>query len=95
MAGDGPLYEKFKVTRTDGADGPGGKREGCAYFVLDLRHDRYARQAAREYARQCERTHPRFAEDLRQLADREWEEQELQRAARALGFPPVAPGEGA
>lgn len=62
------LYEKFRVTRLDGTDGPGGKHEGCRYFVLDLTHDPFAFPAIRAYARACEATLPVLAADLRGVA---------------------------
>jgi len=37
------LHGKFIVRRTDGRDEPGGKHDGCFYFVLDLTHDEAAR----------------------------------------------------
>ena len=36
------LYGKFDVSRTDGSSEPGGKHEGCDYFVLDITHDTHA-----------------------------------------------------
>lgn len=35
------LYRKYEVCRTDGSSAPGRKHARCAYFVLDLHHDRY------------------------------------------------------
>ncbi len=49
------LYDKYRVTRTDGADGPGGSHVGCDYFVLDLTHDPHAIPAILAYAESCER----------------------------------------
>lgn len=48
------LYDKFRVTRTDGADGPGGSHVGCDYFVLDITHDPHAKAAILAYADSCE-----------------------------------------
>lgn len=62
------LYEKFKVERTDGSSAPGGKHDGCAYFVLDLTHDRHATPAIEAYAASCEADYPFLARDLRRLA---------------------------
>jgi len=59
------LFRKFDVRRTDGSDGPGGKHEGCEYFVLDVRHDAHARAALAAYADACEVTHPALAADMR------------------------------
>ena len=36
------LYRKFRIERVDGSDAPGGKHDGCQYFVLDLDHDPHA-----------------------------------------------------
>lgn len=59
------VYRKFDVRRTDGSDGPGGKHEGCEYFVLDVNHDPHALAALAAYAKACEVTHPQLAADLR------------------------------
>ena len=59
------LFQKFEVRRTDGSSEPGGKHEGCEYFVLDTDHDTYAKVALAAYADACERTHPLLARDLR------------------------------
>lgn len=62
------LYNKFNVTRTDG---PGGKHDGCRYFVLDLNHDPFARAALIAYADACEGRCPELAADLRAAANEE------------------------
>jgi len=62
------LYRKFKVERTDGSSGPGGKHEHCRYFALDLIHDPFARPAVLAYAKSCEKSHPVLAEDLREIS---------------------------
>lgn len=59
------LFQKFVVTRTDGSSGPGGKHEGCEYFVLDIDHDPLHKPALEAYAYACESTHPQLAADLR------------------------------
>lgn len=41
---------KFVVLRKDGTDQPGGKHDGCKYFVLDVTHDPHAIPALRAYA---------------------------------------------
>jgi len=51
---DRGLYKKFNVTRTDGESRPGGKHDGCSYFVLDLTHDPFARDAALQYCESAE-----------------------------------------
>jgi hypothetical protein len=63
------LYRKFDVRRTDGTDAPGGKHEGCSYFVLDLTHDKYARAALEGYAAACGAEHPALAADLRRVVE--------------------------
>jgi hypothetical protein len=57
------LYEKFRVERTDGESAPGGKHEGCEYFVLDLTHDPHALPAILAYAKSCESEYPMLASD--------------------------------
>jgi hypothetical protein len=59
------VYHKFNVSRTDGSDKPGGKHDGCEYFVLDLTHDPFAKIAAAAYANACEREYPALAADMR------------------------------
>lgn len=58
------LYNKFEVTRRDGSSEPGCKHDGCAYFVLDLKHDPFAAETAAYYARACKETHPLLSKDL-------------------------------
>ncbi len=58
------LYDKFRVSRVDGSDAPGGKHHGCRYFVLDVDHDRYAATALRSYAQACKSQYPSLAYDL-------------------------------
>jgi hypothetical protein len=59
------VYRKFKVTRTDGSGGRGGKHHGCEYFVLDVDHDPHAKAALIAYANACEATRPLLALDMR------------------------------
>jgi hypothetical protein len=59
------LYGKFHVERIDGSSAPGGKHEGCAYFVLDLSHDVHALPALLAYADSCAADYPLLAADLR------------------------------
>ena len=75
------VYEKYRVTRTDGRDGPGQKHHGCCYFVLDLEHDEFAVDAMAAYARACRKKFPFLAVDLRKFV-REWRKKEGER------FPP-------
>lgn len=58
------IFRKFDVSRVDGSDGPGGKHEGCEYFVLDVDHDPHAAAALRAYAASCADTHPELAREL-------------------------------
>lgn len=63
---DRGVYNKFTVTRNDGSSEPGGKHEGCEYFVLDLTHDPFAMPALRAYAANCAKKYPQLAADLRE-----------------------------
>lgn len=63
------LYHKFNVTRTDGTSEPGGKHDGCDYFVLDLTHDAFALPALIAYERACRAQFPMLADDLYQKVD--------------------------
>ena len=66
------LFEKFLVTRTDGASEEGGKHFECEYFVLDITHDPFAVHALFAYADVCEEGgYHRLAEDLRTVARRQ------------------------
>lgn len=59
------LYGKFnRINRVDGSSRPGGKHDGCDYFVLDLTHDPFAIPALRAYAAACKDEHPLLAADL-------------------------------
>jgi hypothetical protein len=58
------IYHKFVVTRVDGSSAPGGKHDGCFYFVLDLDHDPHARAALAAYAASCRAEYPLLAHDL-------------------------------
>ena len=58
------LYQKFLVSRADGSSEPGGRHEGCHYFVLDTDHDPHAVAALRGYLIACRRSHPKLSEDL-------------------------------
>lgn len=65
------LYDKYKVERTDGSSGPGGKHERCQYFILDLEHDKHAKAALQAYAESCRKKYPKLAKDLLDLMRRE------------------------
>lgn len=58
------IFHKFNITRVDGTDAPGGKHEGCDYFVLDCTHDKFAAAAIYAYAKACESEYPVLAGDL-------------------------------
>jgi hypothetical protein len=58
------IYEKFVVTRTDGKDKMGAKHCHCAYFVLDLIHDKFAPKALAAYAKACKKERPDLSNDL-------------------------------
>ncbi len=63
------IYKKFEVRRTDGSSGPGGKHEGCSYFVLDMDHDEFAIPALRAYAHACEKEFPALSKDLMDIVN--------------------------
>lgn len=63
------LFGKFNVSRVDGRDQPGGDKEDAVYFVLDIRHDWYAREALRKYATEALVEYPKLAIDLVTLLD--------------------------
>jgi hypothetical protein len=63
------LYQKYRVERTDGTDGPGQRHDGCRYLVLDLTHDPEARHVAGLYASNVHHERPRFADDLLALLE--------------------------
>jgi len=58
------VIHKYNVTRVDGSSAPGGKHDGCFYFVLDLDHDPHAKAALKAYADSCRAEYPRLATDL-------------------------------
>ena len=51
-----------------GHSAPGGKHEGCDYFVLDLTHDPFAIAGIIAYADACASEYPALAADLRKRA---------------------------
>lgn len=63
------LYEKYKVTRTDGKSEPGERHYLCNYFVLDLKHDIHARKAIMAYAESCRKLKPELSNELFRIAD--------------------------
>lgn len=58
------LYQKIKIERTDGKSAPGEKHHNCAYFALDLDHDKFALPAIKAYAEACKDEFPALAADL-------------------------------
>lgn len=58
------LYRKYHVERLNDPD---GKHRDCPFFVLDLRHDVYARAALGVYIDACQFEYPQLAEDLADL----------------------------
>lgn len=58
------IFHKFTVNRVDGSDQPGGKHEGCDYFVLDMDHDPHAKAAIQAYALSCAQSHPQLSAEL-------------------------------
>lgn len=58
------LGDKYYVHRVDMRDAPGEKHYRCAYFVLDLTHDPFARWAAREYANIIADSNQELASDI-------------------------------
>lgn len=55
---------KYRVSRADGTDRAGGKHEHCPVFVLDLKHDAAAREAATVYAATVAPENPKLAQQL-------------------------------
>ena len=58
------FYQKYDVNRSDGSSEPGGKHDGCEYFVLDVTHDPHARAAVLSYAISCRADYPLLADDI-------------------------------
>jgi hypothetical protein len=89
------MYEKFKVERTDGSSVPGGKHDGCQYFVLDAIHDPFAIAALIAYAEACEGEYPLLARDVENMAirncDHEWIDSNGPRHCVFCGYEPEPP----
>lgn len=64
-----PLFNKYRVERTDGSSAPGGKHHDCPSFVLDIAHDPFARPAIAAYADACRGAYPGLATDLLRWVD--------------------------
>jgi hypothetical protein len=56
------LYRKYEVHRRND---PTGKHLNCAYYVLDLMHDKFAADALDAYATACKAEFPKLSFDLR------------------------------
>jgi hypothetical protein len=54
------LYPKFAVKRLTKSK----KHKGCRFFVLDLDHDQFAKEAMKAYAKACTKDYPLLATDL-------------------------------
>lgn len=54
-----PHWEVIKRLRD-----PNGKHTECDVFVLDLKHDKFARAAMAIYAEACANEYPKLAADL-------------------------------
>ena len=63
------LYQKFRVSRVDGRDRPGGDKDNARYFVLDIANDEYAREALATYAYSCRASEPELSADLYRLLE--------------------------
>jgi len=62
---DRGLYGKFfPPERADGEHKPGGKHDGCDYFILDLTHDEFAIPSIQAYALACAQSYPKLSVDL-------------------------------
>lgn len=64
MPKDGAIYGKFNVSRVDGRDAEGGDKADAEYFVLDITHDPYAREALMFYAYKCVDEFPLLSADI-------------------------------
>lgn len=58
------LYQKYRVERIEDH---AGKHNDCPFFVLDIKHDRFARAALITYACVCRAEYPALADDIEKL----------------------------
>jgi len=65
------LYPKYHVERVHD---PKGKHKECFYFVLDVKHDKFADAAILAYAEACEKEYPDLAGDLKDMLDAKYEQ---------------------
>lgn len=59
------LYRKYYVKRLKDKE---RKHQFCNYFVLDLKHDKFAKRALWAYAQACKTEYPELAKDLKDIA---------------------------
>lgn len=78
MSKDGPIYQKFTVTRTDGSFEQGGKHYHCFQFVLDVDHDPFALPALTAYANACRKTRPELAKNVERIVSERAEHGDLE-----------------
>lgn len=58
------LYQKYRVERLEDHN---HRHDDCPFFVLDIRHDFFARKALRGYIAACRNEYPELAADLEKL----------------------------
>lgn len=64
------LYKKYVVVRRDLRDLPNGDKADAEYFVLDVKHDKRARDALAWYAKECFSDNPILSVDLLSWVER-------------------------
>jgi hypothetical protein len=60
------VYGKYRIERIGGTP---GKHDECWYYVLDLKHDKFAIPALRAYIEACREEFPDLAADLTRIVD--------------------------
>ncbi|OGP87154.1 MAG: hypothetical protein A2031_08080 [Deltaproteobacteria bacterium RBG_19FT_COMBO_43_11] len=60
------IYKKYSVKRLGDKE---GKHKKCFYFVIDIKHDKFAVPALRAYAKACSLEYPSLAKDLRSIIE--------------------------
>lgn len=68
---DRGLYGKYAVRRLNDST---GKHDDCYFFVLDLKHDKFAKHALVAYSIACRESYPVLADDLLALVFGEQDE---------------------
>lgn len=76
------VYRKYYVERLNDEQ---GKHKHCDYFVLDPRHDPFAIEALRAYAKACKDEYPLLANDLERWAIQAWFERTQKAIAEDQG----------